>query len=754
MLRLKTKSNNKLSEEIRIDTSAVSGYNRQNMWLLWVLTSISSFCSYMGFSDGFKIGSSLFVVLMVSVVFGFLTQFFINYRRIGKYGFAIMGAGVVVYIIATSRWLINGFTIIANSLISYVNEHKAEAHLKYVVSNKTKSLDVTLAVIAIVIIYTVLLGVLIKFRRVFITAILMLAATMANMFFNGDDQLVWIALSLICIVVIFYLSNIRIFNTKKAVKFGTIALAVVGIASVIFVVFVNYNGIRSVDDLKDEIEYHAGNVIYGKSDYPEGQFKRFHEAPVKSKKTKLTVEMSNPVSMHLKGYVGCQYTEKGWTGNEEKIYGGKNKGMIEWFLEQGYYPLTQAAYYMGYARNKGGNLNFKKIRNSSIHIKNKSASTKYEYVPENLLDMSGLIDPKQDVNFVEQDLWGEKEYWYDILYYKDENYLQFPAQDWFDNKGAGSLEEKRFVKAENYYHGFASTYYLTVPKKEKAILAANVPSCTNNVSDAIRTVRHYLKDQVKYSKDCAEFSYDVNFLDQILTKDRKGYSPHFATAATLMFRYYGVPARYVEGYLMENEDDQRKINLKNSDAHAWVEVYVKGIGFIPVEVTPGFYQEDELGGAVKHKQHKQINKGGGGGTSGVNNEEADEFIKITWQMVVIGLLILLGIVLIITAIVLVIRRFVLARRRRKQLASEDEYVVVATASRYLDDVCVFDKKDFKESIPNDVRVILERVKFSEHPLLNSEKNRVCECMETMVAEIWKSLSFGNKLKMMFVKGLK
>ena len=96
----------------------------------------------------------------------------------------------------------------------------------------------------------------------------------------------------------------------------------------------------------------------------------------------------------------------------------------------------------------------------------------------------------------------------------------------------------------------------------------------------------------------------------------------------------------------------------------------------------------------------------------------------------------------------------MARRRRKNLASEDEYVVVATASKYLDDVCFFDKKDFKESIPNDVRVILERVKFSEHPLLNSEKNRVCECMETMVAEIWKSLSFGNKLKMMFVKGLK
>ena len=748
------KSNkNKLADEIRIDTSNVSS-NRQSMWLLWFLTSFSALCSYMGFSDGFKVGSSLFVVLMTSVILGFVIQLLLEVKRWTKPGLAILGGVIVVYIIAASRWLINGFTIIANSLITYVNEHKAEAHLKYVVSNKTKSLDLTLAVMAIVIIYTVVLGVLIRYRRVFVVAVLMLVATMSNMFFNGEDQYVWIALSLIMIVLIIYLSNIRIFRAGRALKVGTFIVTALGLVSIIFVVFVRYTGIRSVDDLKDEIEYHAGNIIYGKSDFPEGSFRRFDEPPVKDKETRLTVEMTNPVSMHLKGYVGCQYTEKGWTSNEEKIYGGKNKGMIEWFLEQGYYPLTQAGYYMGYSRNKGGNLNFKKIRNSSIHIKNKSASTKYEYVSENLLDMSGLIDPKQDVNFVEQDLWGEKEYWYDILYFKDENYLQFPTQQWFENKGAGSLEERRFVKAENYYHGFASTYYLKVPKAEREILSANIPACSNNVADAIRTVRHYLKDQIKYSKDVEEFTYDENYLKQFMLKDRRGYSPHFATAATLMFRYYGVPARYVEGYLMENEKDKRKINLHNTDAHAWVEVYIKGLGFVPVEVTPGYYQEDELGGAVKHKQHKQINKGGGGGTSGVNNDEVDEFIKITWQMVVTFVAILLVIALIVTAIVLVIRRFVLAKKRRELIESEDEYVAVAAASQYLDDVCVWNHKDFKLSIPDDVRMILEKVKFSQHPLLLSEKTRVVDCCTTMVEEIWSDLNWRRKLIMMFIKGLK
>ena len=159
------------------------------------------------------------------------------------------------------------------------------------------------------------------------------------------------------------------------------------VVSVCFVTLVNYNGIRSVDDLKDEIIYRAGNVIYGKSDYPEGQFKRFNEPPAESKETRLTVKMSTPMGMHLKGYVGCQYTEKGWTGNKENIYGGQNKGMIEWFLEQDYYPLTQLGYYLGYSRNAGDGMDFNKVKNSTVHILNKSASTKYEYVSENLVDM-------------------------------------------------------------------------------------------------------------------------------------------------------------------------------------------------------------------------------------------------------------------------------------------------------------------------------------------------------------------------------
>ena len=47
-----------------------------------------------------------------------------------------------------------------------------------------------------------------------------------------------------------------------------------------------------------------------------------------------------------------------------------------------------------------------------------------------------------------------------------------------------------------------------------------------------------------------------DFVQDFLVNTKSGYSVHFATAATLMFRYFGLPARYVEGYLITPDDVQ------------------------------------------------------------------------------------------------------------------------------------------------------------------------------------------------------
>jgi len=79
---------------------------------------------------------------------------------------------------------------------------------------------------------------------------------------------------------------------------------------------------------------------------------------------------------------------------------------------------------------------------------------------------------------------------------------------------------------------------------------------------------------------------ESDFASWFLTEGR-GYCVHFATAGALLLRMQGIPARYVTGYTVWlNANGQGE--ALDSDAHAWVEVYIDGYGWYPVEMTPGY----------------------------------------------------------------------------------------------------------------------------------------------------------------------
>ena len=75
-----------------------------------------------------------------------------------------------------------------------------------------------------------------------------------------------------------------------------------------------------------------------------------------------------------------------------------------------------------------------------------------------------------------------------------------------------------------------------------------------------------------------------DFVTHFLTTGR-GYCVHFASAATLLLRLQGIPARYVSGYALSIPESGQAQAL-DSNAHAWVEIYLEGYGWYPVEVTP------------------------------------------------------------------------------------------------------------------------------------------------------------------------
>jgi len=69
---------------------------------------------------------------------------------------------------------------------------------------------------------------------------------------------------------------------------------------------------------------------------------------------------------------------------------------------------------------------------------------------------------------------------------------------------------------------------------------------------------------------------------------KRGYCQHFAGAMALLLRYLGIPTRVAEGFTSGKYDpDSGTWTVTDHDAHAWVEVWFRGFGWLPFDPTPG-----------------------------------------------------------------------------------------------------------------------------------------------------------------------
>lgn len=114
-------------------------------------------------------------------------------------------------------------------------------------------------------------------------------------------------------------------------------------------------------------------------------------------------------------------------------------------------------------------------------------------------------------------------------------------------------------------------------------------------------VAEYLRESMSYSLELERLPLGADPILFALTESHEGYCMHFASAATLLLREKGVPARYASGYVVRpsdftwvEEEKNYKADILDYHAHAWVEIYLDYIGWVPFEVTPGYDTEGEL----------------------------------------------------------------------------------------------------------------------------------------------------------------
>lgn len=101
----------------------------------------------------------------------------------------------------------------------------------------------------------------------------------------------------------------------------------------------------------------------------------------------------------------------------------------------------------------------------------------------------------------------------------------------------------------------------------------------NNSYMKASAIENYLKKNYPYSLKTSDLPKGRDFVDYFLFEEKKGYCTYYATAMAVMARIAGIPSRYVEGYAVSSLSDKSGYTIVyESDAHAWVELYFKGIG--------------------------------------------------------------------------------------------------------------------------------------------------------------------------------
>ncbi|MDR2537957.1 MAG: hypothetical protein LBC46_06605, partial [Treponema sp.] len=158
------------------------------------------------------------------------------------------------------------------------------------------------------------------------------------------------------------------------------------------------------------------------------------------------------------------------------------------------------------------------------------------------------------------------------------------------NAVQGALSAETFgMSTENY------AVYTEYGNDERiATLARELAGDTQNYWRKIQIVLEYLKyGDYRYSLKPG-IAPDADQLGFFLFQSKKGYCSYYASAFTLLLRSLGIPARLVAGFLIDlNSSVFDYYPVRANMAHAWVEVYFPGYGWIEYDPTTNMLAEGE-----------------------------------------------------------------------------------------------------------------------------------------------------------------
>ena len=121
-----------------------------------------------------------------------------------------------------------------------------------------------------------------------------------------------------------------------------------------------------------------------------------------------------------------------------------------------------------------------------------------------------------------------------------------------------------------------------------ADLASRITAGRTTEYDKVIAVQDWIAANTQYDLNVARDPAGVDTVDRFLFVTKRGFCEQIASAMAVMLRTQGIPTRLVTGYGPGSWNPLTGYyEVKQSDAHAWLEVYYPAIGWVPYDPTFG-----------------------------------------------------------------------------------------------------------------------------------------------------------------------
>lgn len=530
--------------------------------------------------DGLGYGMTVILTIFTVAVLS-LTQILKSKYRFAKIFLVI--PFLLLFVFTGFRGFFEGFKAFLNMLIlNWNNIHEGGLALFKTYAGQSDAMAFTLMVSVLA---TFISWFLASERRFIITSLFclfwLLLQLLTETFGKVSGVCILSALAGVCIY------SGSVYTAEK----GIVWFAVLFVIFLAGAYFVPTDEIMSVDGIRYDTKEQINAIRYGKPTFPEGDLQNA-DMLNDSGEDMLTVKTEQEKNTYIHGFVGGNYRNGKWSCLEDSHYGGDYFGMLKWLKNRGFNPNTQVAYYYS--------LCDKDIvpETNNVEIDVKSANRHYGYLPSTLNAVTeGRMKDKKDEGSVSGGFFGLRHYGYSEISSSRPSELTV-ADLWVSNPR--TEEQEKYVQSEAVYRDFVYKNYVSLDNDVydyvNKLFWEDYNSENSGIYSLLNHIREVLKENAEYTSVPESIPDGAEPVIWFLDKEHKGNSMFFASAAAAAFRAYGIPARYAEGYFLRSSDivsngGNGEVNLTGKDAHAWIEVYFDGIGWLPIDTTPGFYYD-------------------------------------------------------------------------------------------------------------------------------------------------------------------